>query len=103
VLFTRNGNRVQPDFDLDLSAIAAQTVEIPAGTHRSPRRAREVPRAQVRMRGAESFGNKGVDVGAKQLATRATEQLLGLGIDEDDLSVAGNDNYRDRGGLDNKS
>lgn len=55
------------------------------------------------MLGAESFGNKGFDVGAKQLATRATEQLLGLGIDEDDLSVAGNDNDRDRGGLDNKS
>jgi hypothetical protein len=54
------------------------------------------------MCATESLGDQHFDVGAEQFGTRASKQLLGLGVDEDDFSASRNNNYGDRGGLDNE-
>ena len=91
--------RAQADLHRELGAIPAQAEELDARAHAAHPGIAEVARAVAGVPAAETLGDQHLDRPAEQLAPRIPEQPLGLGVHQDDLALAIDDDHGVRCGL----
>ena len=77
----------QGDLRRELRAVLATTDQLHAGAHRPRERIADVPRPVARVHRLDAVGDEHLDQAPDQLLTRIPEELLGLPVDEHDLSA----------------
>ena len=77
----------QADFDRELAAVFAQAEQFEADAHGPDVRFGEEVGAMARMLAAIAFGDQHLDAVAQQLGAGVAEDLLGLSVDQRDLSA----------------
>ena len=78
---------VEADLDRDLGSVLAQAEEVTPDAHRSGLGIAEEVGPEAGVLAAELRRDQHLDALVQQLAAAVPEQLLGLGVDEDDLAL----------------
>jgi len=76
-----------------------KAAQVDAGPHRPDPRLAEVVGAVRGMFAAQALGHEHLDGPAEHLAASVAEELLGLGVDQDDPPLLVHDHHRVRGRL----
>ena len=99
----RGLDRIQTYFDWKFGAVFSQTMELEAGSHRASCGVGEVRCAILHMPVAETLRQQHLDLVAKHLGARVSEELLGLGVDHQDATVVAHNHHRVRGRLEHRT
>ena len=78
---------IEPDLHGDLGPVLPQAEEVAPDPHRSGLWIAKEVRSEAGVLPTELRRDQHLDVLVQKLATAVTEQLLGLGVDEDDLAL----------------
>src|SRR5260370_26021305 len=83
--------RTQADFDRKLGPVFAQTEQLEAGAHRPHARLGKEVRAVAWMLVTNALRNEHFHSLSEQFLSPVSKELLGLGVDDDDVAVAVDD------------